>query len=151
MRLVGVTASQLTSADKTNIKQVLADALGNICGTTGVQACQAADIITLSVTRRSASVAYSVNVATQAAANQGAANINSANTATLADAMRQKGGNLASVAGVTGVTAATQGAATSSIGDNHTGSSTTTASMPMWTRTVVCAVLALCLALRIAH
>ena len=100
-----MSASDLTAADRTALKEVVAEKVGNVCGTNAAPACAASDV-TVTVSRRAVAVLYIVVVCTAAAASAGAQTISSVSTAAMTTAIQAKTTNLASVS-VTAVSSTT--------------------------------------------
>merc|ERR1712225_14190 len=111
--LAGITAAQFGTTEQTAFKEVVAAGL-TVCGAGGNAACSKTDIVIVSFSRRaSVSVKFRVNVASAsvatAAATTLAATVSPANAAAFVTALKAKGGNLASITGVTVVSAPAAG------------------------------------------
>jgi len=96
LTLSGVDASSLTTNDRENLKSVVANAVGSVCGPNGNGPCTASDV-TITIARRSATVSYSVNVYTADAATSGAATINTVTMSEMTTNIAANGGALAVV------------------------------------------------------
>ena len=100
-----MSASALTAADRTALKEVVAEKVGNVCGANVASVCTSSDV-TVVVFRRAVTVSYSVAVYSAAAASSGAQAISLVSTGAMTSAIQAKTMNLAS-ASVTAVTSTT--------------------------------------------
>ena len=109
MSLSGVTASELTAADRTALKEVVAEKVGSVCGANAASVCTTEDV-TITISRRAVTVSYRVAVYSAAAASTGAQTISAVSATGMATSIQAKTTNLAT-ASVTAVSPATAAAA----------------------------------------
>jgi len=100
-----VSASALTAADRTALKEVVAEKVGNVCGANAASVCASSDV-TVIVSRRAVMVSYRVAVYSAAAASIGAHAISLVSNDAMTSAIQAKTTNLAS-ASVTAVRSTT--------------------------------------------
>jgi len=119
VKLAGISAAQFNAAAQTAFKEVVATTV-SICGANGASACTKSDVVIVSFTdgrRAGVSVKFKVNTVSAAKATAGATTLNTylATPATFVNALKAKGGNLASVTGVTVVSAPAAGSSTKKV------------------------------------
>merc|ERR1711904_519051 len=116
VKLAGISAAQFNAAAQTAFKEVVATTV-SICGANGASACTKSDVVIVSFTdgrRAGVSVKFKVNTVSAAKATAGATTLNTylSTPATFVNALKAKGGNLASVTGITVVSAPAAGSST---------------------------------------
>merc|ERR1711904_307954 len=119
VKLAGISAAQFNAAAQTAFKEVVATTV-SICGANGASACTKSDVVIVSFTdgrRAGVSVKFKVNTVSAAKATAGATTLNTylSTPATFVNALKAKGGNLASVTGVTVVSAPAAGSSTKKV------------------------------------
>jgi len=122
IELIGLLSGDWDSATEVSFKTLITNAMGSICGADGSSACTSTDVTVSGVSRRDASVTYSVKAYSAGAAETAETALTTymGTDAFVAD-LQAAGSNLASVTG-----ASVTSTSTSSAGGNSSSSDTTT-------------------------
>jgi len=115
IELVGLLSGDWDSATEDSFKNLIANAMGSICGSDGSSACTSAEVTVSGVSRRSVSVTYSVKAYTASSAATAETTLTTymGTTAFVAD-LQAAGGNLAAVTGASVTSTSTSSAGGSS-------------------------------------
>merc|ERR1712166_305747 len=124
IELIGLLSGDWDSATEVSFKTLITNAMGSICGADGSSACTSTDVTVSGVSRRDASVTYSVKAYSAGAAETAETALTTymGTDAFVAD-LQAAGSNLASV---TGASVTSTSTSTSSAGGNSSSSNTTT-------------------------
>lgn len=120
--LANMESATFNTEERNAFKTVVADNAGSICGSNAASACGLSDVTITQVSRRTVSVSYTINVASEAAASSAVTTLSAYMTSTdFAEDLRSSGSSGLSAVTSTTVTSATTVDNTSSDGSSsHT-------------------------------